>query len=130
VAPKKGRKLTARQRKFAEVYAGNGTEAARAAGYRGSNKALGVTASKLLAQPIISALIKERETKEVRPLVASRVDRQEFWTRTMNDEGADMFARLKASELLGKSEADFTDKHQLDDKNGEPISFSINIGAK
>ena len=34
----------------------------------------------------------------------------------MLDEAADMGHRLKAAELLGRSEADFTDKLQVDAK--------------
>lgn len=39
--------------------------------------------------------------------VKSREERQEFWTETMDDETVNRRDRLRASELLGKSEADF-----------------------
>ncbi len=39
--------------------------------------------------------------------VKSRKQRQEFWTDMMDDEDASRMDRLRASELLGKSEADF-----------------------
>ncbi len=41
--------------------------------------------------------------------VATRQKRQEFWTKTMKDDKSNMSDRLRASELLGKSEADFTE---------------------
>ena len=41
--------------------------------------------------------------------VASRLDRQRFWTKMMTDEDEINSDRLRASELLGKSEADFID---------------------
>lgn len=102
--------LTARARKFAEVFAGNGTEAARAAGYSGNDYSLATTAGRLLRNVEVRKLIAEREKREVRPLVANRQARQAFWTKAMQDEDGNMFCRLKASELLGRSEADFTDK--------------------
>jgi len=115
------RDLTAKQRRFVDLYAGNGTEAARQAGYTGSDDALGVTAHDLLRNPKILKAIKEREATEMRPKVVSRQQRQEFWTSIMLNEEADMRDRLRASELLGKSEADFTDKHELGSKTLEEI---------
>jgi phage terminase small subunit len=104
-------KLNARQQKFVDVYAGNGTDAARKAGYKGTENTLAQCARGLLRNSHIAAAIKARETKEVRPLIADRQARQSFWTEVMKDPDADMKDRLKASELLGKSEADFTENH-------------------
>lgn len=44
------------------------------------------------------------------PKIANRQQRQEFWSSVMNDAEVDLSVRLRASELLGKSEADFTEK--------------------
>ncbi len=104
------RDLTGRQLRFAQAYAGNGTEAARLAGYTGDDEALSVTASKLLRHPKVAALIRDRENEANRPLIATRHDRQAFWTKVMQDTAEEMPARLRASELLGKSEADFVDR--------------------
>lgn len=102
--------LTSRARKFAEVFAGNGTEAARTAGYAGSDTVLATQAGRLLRNAEVKKLIAAREKLELRPLVANRQARQAFWTQAMQDKDGNMFCRLKASELLGRSEADFTDK--------------------
>lgn len=102
--------LTAKQLKFVQVYAGNGAEAARLAGYKGSPDALSRTAHELLKHPKVSQAIRERTIQEATPLIASRQDRQAFWTEVMQDGTEIMLNRLRASELLGKSEADFTDK--------------------
>lgn len=115
------RKLTSRQRKFIEVYAGNGTKAARLAGYRGTDNALAQAARALLRNPQISKAIRDREQQEVRPYVATRQERQQFWTRVMGDPKEEMAQRLRASELLGKSEADFSDKLQMTGKDGGPV---------
>lgn len=104
------RQLTAKQRKFIEVYAGNGTEAARLAGYAGNDATLSQVAAENLRKPLVVEAIKSREAKEIRPHLASRADRQAFWAQVMNDAAEQMAYRLKASELLGKSEADFTEK--------------------
>lgn len=111
----KAPKLTEKQRRFVEAYmgeaAGNGTEAARLAGYKGSAKTLGVVATENLAKPSVRAAIDARVAAD--PKIATRQQRQEFWTKVMlGEEDAEMRDRLKASELLGKSQADFVEKHE------------------
>lgn len=44
--------------------------------------------------------------------IATRVDRQAMWTSVMEDVDADMQDRLRASELLAKSEGDFLTRHE------------------
>jgi phage terminase small subunit len=104
------KELNAMQQKFVAAYAGNATEAAKIAGYRHP----GQQGERLLKKVEIAEAIKKRQEKESRPLIATRQERQRFWTETMQDADRDMKDRLKASELLGKSEADFTDKVQHD----------------
>jgi phage terminase small subunit len=106
------RKLSTKQLKFIEAYVGNGVEAARLAGYKGSYKTLDAVARENLEKPRIKAAIRAREETEVRPLVATRQRRQEFWTLIMENPDEDIRARLKASELLGRSEGDFTDRSE------------------
>lgn len=125
--------LNPKQQRFVDVFDGNATAAARLAGYEGSDASLAVTASRLLKRADVKAALALRNAKEVRGAaakvvagaIASRQARQEFWTKVMEDTGAEMKDRLKASELLGKSEADFTDK--LADADGKPISFKFVI---
>jgi phage terminase small subunit len=104
------KKLTAKQAKFVAVYAGNGTEAARLAGYKGNPNTLHQVAIENLQKPAVLQALKGRQEAEVRPLIATRQDRQRFWTEVLMSPETEMRDRLKASELLGKSEADFTDK--------------------
>ncbi len=105
-----GDKFTTRQQKFIELYSGNGTEAARLAGYSGDDKTLANVALKLLRKAEIKSAIEKRQTKSITKHIASREERQAFWTKVMEDSIEDMKNRLKASELLGKSNADFTEK--------------------
>lgn len=106
------RELTPRQKKFIEVYNGNGTEAARQAGYKGSDDVLGKTAYDLLRNPRIKKIIDARLSKEIKAIIATRTERQEFWSNVMKDGDVDWKNRLRASELLGRSEADFIEKHE------------------
>ena len=53
--------------------------------------------------------IKQRQAIEIRPKVLSRIQRQEWWTKQVTSTANTMSDRLRASELLGKSEADFVD---------------------
>jgi phage terminase small subunit len=99
-----GRKFTNRQQRFIDAYAGNCKEAARKAkisyGY----------ARQLLTKSNILEAIRTRQDTEVRPkTILTRQQRQEFWSKVMDDENENMHNRLRASELLGKSEADFVE---------------------
>lgn len=105
-----GRPLTLKQQKFVEAFAGNATEAARLAGYDGDDATLRSIGSENLTKHDIIEAIRAREAQQIRPLVASRYERQRFWTELMNNPALTPAERLRASELLGKSEADFTEK--------------------
>jgi phage terminase small subunit len=101
--------LSLKQRKFIEAYKGNGTDACRLAGYAGDDNALGVMANKLLRLGKIKQAIEQRTDKQLQPLIMTRLDRQKFWSEITQNGQVDLKDRLRASELLGKSEADFTE---------------------
>lgn len=107
------RKMTARMRRFVQLYDGSGLEAARAAGYKGKDRTLAAVASENLAKPDIQAAILSRETTELRPGIVARHERQLFWSAMMMNEELDTTSRLRASELLGKSEGDFLNKVEV-----------------
>ncbi len=111
--------LNARQRAFVEAYCGNATEAAIAAGY--SAKYAGRNADKLLKNTKVQEALKEREDKRLASLIATREERQRFWTTLMRDEDRKEVDRLKASELLAKSEGDFLERRELTGLNGSPL---------
>ena len=111
--------LNTRQRAFVEAYCGNATEAAIAAGY--SAKYAGRNADKLLKNTKIQEALKEREDKRLASLIATREERQRFWTTLMRDEERKEADRLKASELLAKSEGDFLERRELTGPNGIPL---------
>lgn len=118
--------LTEKQRRFVEAFmgeaCGNATEAARRAGYKGNDVTLASVGRENLGKPQITAAIAQRQ--EADPAVATRQERQAFWTRAMRGEATfvidgkertvpvAMKDRLKASELLGKTGGDFIDRQE------------------
>lgn len=104
----------------------NGTEAARQAGYEGSDNALGVQAHKLLRMPKIKAAVDEHLAalqvhmtgNEVLAELAmiARAEWRDFVEIKMGRDGETVSAtlrlgdKLKALELIGKYYALFTDK--------------------
>jgi phage terminase small subunit len=106
----KRKALSDKQGRFISAYAGNGVEAARMAGYKGSAQTLKQIAHANLKRPEIARAIKARSDRTSELLIADRIQRQEFWTQVMNDKVVPIQARLKASELLGRSEGDFLER--------------------
>ena len=102
------RDLTPKQKKFVDAYNGDIKAASKEAG---TSYTYG---RELLTKTHIKQAIRDRENKELSPTIASRQKRQQFWTVVMEDGDETMPNRLRAAELLGKSEADFTEKIQQD----------------
>ena len=105
-------KLNARQQAFVEAYAGNATAAALAAGY--SEKSARVQGRRLITNDNVAKAIKAREAQRIAPAIATRQERQEFWTSVLRNKDEAMKDRLKAAELLGKSEGDFLERVEMD----------------
>jgi hypothetical protein len=105
-------RLTSKQIRFAELYTGNGTAAAIESGY--SKKSASAQATQLLKNPLIIEAIQEHESVRTEKRIATREQRQVFWTTIMLDDGKHMKDRLRASELLGKSNGDFMDRVSID----------------
>lgn len=97
--------LIYRQRLFAAAFQGNISEAARQVGYKSMQAAVDAFHS-----PAVQKAIITRQDKRMNELIAKREERQEFWTNIMRDENMPIKDRLRASELLGKSEGDFFDR--------------------
>ena len=117
--------LTAKQRRFVEAYDGNARKAAIAAGY--SEKTAEVIGHENLRKPKILAEIKAREVVRSTPLIASRTERQQFWSSVMRDKDQQMRDRLKAAELLGKSEADFVERQEITGRDGAPLIDAVTV---
>lgn len=98
-------KLTDKQQRFIDCYDGDIKKAAKKA------KITYSYGRQLCTKSHILKAIRTRLDDKVRPgMIASRQDRQKFWSDVMNDSKQSMKDRLKSSELLGKSEMDFPNK--------------------
>jgi hypothetical protein len=105
--------LNERERKFVTAFmgkcAGNATAAAKAAGY--SPKTAASIASRLLRKVNIQQGIAARVAAD--PDVYDKDKLQRFWTAVITAHGehddADLGHRLRASELLGKSQRVFVE---------------------
>jgi len=107
------KKLTTKQQRFVDFYDGNATEACRKAGYKGSENTLKSVASKNMTKHDIISAIESRERLSKEKAIMDRESRQELWTMIALDVNERTDIRLRASELLGKSEGDFIDRHEL-----------------
>ena len=100
---------------------GNATQAAIAAGY--SQRTAASIGSRLLRNVKVRDAIDRRVNSD--PGIATRDARQRFWSAVMHGkkpfQKTAMKDRLKASELLGKSQADFVEQHVHTGKDGQPI---------
>ena len=105
--------MTSKQQVFVMEYMNdfNATRAAQAAGY--SKRTAYSIGQENLKKPEIRQAIDAAMTEKKNQLIATREQRQQFWTAVMNDGEQDMKHRLRASELLGKSFGDFTEKTEI-----------------
>lgn len=120
-----------RLRLFVEHYSRdpNQARAARAAGYKGKAKALSEQGGRLLAREDIQRMLAEATEAAVaaKPGIMTREERQLWWsnvirghekfeTVSMSGEVVEVAAspsmRAKCSELLGKSQGDFVERHE------------------
>jgi len=127
--------LSPKQKAFCETYASNGgnaTQAARVAGYKKARQ----MGSENLSKPDIQQYIAHLTDKVSDERVAIMTERQEFWTSVLRGEEAsgtdsegndvfDMKHRLKASELLGKSQGDFIDRKIITGAKGANLSINV-----
>jgi hypothetical protein len=109
--------MTDKQQKFIDCYCGDIKDAAEKAGLSYQY------CRRLATKSNIIEAIRDRQDTEIRPIdIADRQERQKFWSMMMRDTSEDAKDRLKASDLLGKSEADFTDNlHVKDDDTLTPV---------
>lgn len=103
--------LTEKQRTFCETYAengGNAYQAAIKAGYASPQ----TQCHRLSENVVIRAALEKLREVPTKQRIATREERQSFWTQVMADSSQDMKNRLKASELLGRAHVDFVERHE------------------
>jgi phage terminase small subunit len=97
--------LTEKQRRFVEAYMGqakgNATEAARLAGYSGTPHALEVTASRLLRNAEVRAVLAHLAEQTTQDAIATAEECHSALTSILRKSDNE-FARIKAIERLSK----------------------------
>ena len=130
------RELTAKQERFVKEYAryGNGTGAAKAAGYRGSDNVLAVAAFDNLRKPkIASAIERESDALERQEdYSAARVKRR-LDKLSHGAEQAEQYAvSVRCEELLGKAAGMFVDQSLIlrGDLSADHLSALVEVARK
>lgn len=128
------KKIGKKLRDFIQCYDGDDLNSMRLAGYSGTDTYLRAKCKRFLEDVDVVEALKSRDTyiKSRQQMIATRQERQAFWTHLMRNEDPDarpeydnngvikptdnvpLSQRMKASELLGKSETDFVDRVQLE----------------
>jgi phage terminase small subunit len=143
-----GDDLTERERRFVEAYneTGNGTEAARQAGYAGDATSLAQQGSRLLKRPRVAAAIQAGAQKRSRLREISREERLDQLARVIVGETTELLVsgggtievparirdRLKASELYARMKGELVQRIEHDLPGGvtELTSLVANALAK
>ncbi|MBF0260067.1 MAG: terminase small subunit [Desulfamplus sp.] len=129
--PKTGNKssskaLSKRQLKFIDLYDGNAEQTAIKAGY--SVKYAKRAGIRNLKNDTLRHLLEEKRQAEIKPEVMNRIQRQVFWSDIIRDESLSIRDRLRASELLGRSEGDFLERMDLSGETTTKIKITrLNI---
>jgi len=123
-------KFTIKEQRFIDAYEGNATDAARKAGYKNPERSGWQNVNKREIWDAIWKREKRRENKKI----ATREERQAFWTGVIRDEEEQMQNRLKAADSLAKSEGDFIERRHVDhstsDGTMKPAIIEVRAGDK
>lgn len=107
-------RLTLKQQRFVDNYTGNVKDAMKAAGYIGTDNSLCVMGSRLLKDVKVQAAIVKKTEKLAKPAIMTTEELLEMWSGWTRDETVKLPDRMKASELLGKSRALFSEKRIIE----------------
>lgn len=118
--------FTVEQDKFILAYDGDLVATCNAAGVRVSNGYQWLKSNKIRTA-ILARGVKDPALVR---FIATRAERQEYWTEIMFKKSEETTTRLKASELLGRSECDFVDRRIVTGPDGGPVqSVNLNVNA-
>jgi len=109
-------KLTLKEQRFVDAYlgsaGGNGVQAARLAGYQQTEKALRVTASRLLAKANIQAAVALRVRRQAKQAILTADERDKILSQIAG-RGTEA-GRIRAIAELNKCSGRHSIKHVLD----------------
>lgn len=124
--------LTLKQRRFVEFYCGaakgNATEAARQAGYKGSDNTLRAVGAENLSKPSIQAAIKELSDRESHKRILSLEEIQGLLTEWSLDPDHDIKARIKALDQLAKLQGGYLQRHEVSHKTPSAEDLASLLG--
>lgn len=109
--------MNTRQIKFCQLYAstGNATMSYKKAGYKSKNpKSDEANASRLIRNDKIASYLKELSKKTESSSIMTIKEVKEFWTKIAQSDEEKMLHRIKATELLVKSEGGFLDVQRVE----------------
>jgi phage terminase small subunit len=120
----KAPKLNEKQRRFVEYYTGvsqgSATDAARRAGYAHPDR----QGPRLLRNVVVAESVAEASAEVRSAAIATREERQEFLTAMMRgEEPGEPKDRIKATEILGKMQGDFIEKHHVTHEGTARVVF-------
>lgn len=114
----KGQKLSDKERRFVELFvgecAGNGTQSARGAGYKGNANVLGVTSSQLLRKPKIQKALEKLLKKRESEAVADAEERDRVLSLILRQTTQSARDRIAAIKELNKCSGRHSIKHVMD----------------
>lgn len=104
--------ITAKQKMFADGYikTGNAKQSYINAGYSARENAAEAAASRLLRNVKVRDYIRQRNKELDKNTIADMQEVKEFWTNLLRDKETDTKDRLKASELIAKTNGAFLDR--------------------
>lgn len=117
-------KLTDKQQRFVDLWTGDATETSAMAGYSAPQQA----GTRALKNAVVCRLIKYIRDETLKPQIMTRQERQKFYTdialgkiteQVVDGKGktvqrqAKLKDRLRAAELLSKSEGDFLERREI-----------------
>jgi phage terminase small subunit len=104
--------MTVKQKMFADEYikTGNATQSYISAGYKARGNGAEVNACKLLRNTKVRDYIRKRNKELDKSTIADMQEVKEFWTNMLRNRAADPKDRLKASELIAKTNGAFLDR--------------------
>ena len=104
--------LTEKQRRFCEAYSSNGGNALAAATVAGYKKPHPQGAENL-QKPTVRKAIEALRLTTTSTAIMTREERQRLWSAMIRDRSIPTMARLRASELLGRSQGDFLERTEI-----------------
>lgn len=111
-----GRKLTQKQKKFAQLYveSGNASKSYVSAGYSAKTTEIaGSEGAKLLKNPLVIEEIDRLNAEIASKRIASAAERQQYLTSVMRSNIEETKDRIRATEILGKMQGDFIERVEV-----------------